>query len=273
MSKAIKQKTLHTLKKMKKSGQPISMITCYDSAFARIIAQSNIDAILIGDSMGNVVMGMDHTLQVTVDDIVHHCKSVTRVQTGCFVIADLPFGSYATVEKAIDSSVRMIKEGGAAAIKLEGGEEVCEQIRAIAQIGIPVVGHLGFTPQSLHKFGGYRVQGRGDQSSALISNAKAIEKAGAEMIVLEMVPSEVAKEVVKSVNVPVIGIGAGSEIDGQVLVLHDMLGFDMSFQPTFLKRYMQLESQIKGALDQYCQEVKSKVFPAEEHGYQNENKS
>lgn len=265
---AKRTKTLHSLQKMKNNGEPITMLTCYDSSFAKIIARANIDTILVGDSLGNVMLGHQDTLAVTLDDMIHHCRAVTRIDTGCFIICDMPFGSYtASVEHAVNNAVRLVKEGKCHAVKLEGGKAISEMVNGISNTGIAVVGHLGFTPQSVNKIGGYRVQGRGSSADVLIEDAISLEESGADMIVLEMVPATVAAKIAKSVNVPVIGIGAGSDIDGQVLVLQDMLGFDSGFNPTFLKKYLNLEGEILDAMNRYSSDVKEKRFPAEGHSY------
>lgn len=253
-----------------KQSRKISMVTCYDSAFAKIIDRTPIDMILVGDSMGNVVLGMEDTISVTLDHIVHHTRAVTNVVRNPLVVADMPFMTYkASVEQAMNNAARLVQEGGAHAVKLEGGVEICPQIKAIVDAGIPVVGHLGLTPQSINSLGGHRVQGRSETAATkMMNDAIAIEEAGAFAIVFEMIPSNLGKKVTGSLSVPTIGIGAGSEVDGQVLVLHDLLGFDEEFNPKFLKKYANLSSLVFEALSSYDREVKGGVFPGASNGYE-----
>jgi 3-methyl-2-oxobutanoate hydroxymethyltransferase len=249
----------------KAQGRRLSALTCYDSAFARLLDGTGIDVILVGDSLGNVMLGHDGTIPVTMEDMLHHTKAVARVLTRPFLCADMPFLSYnLSVEQALTNAGRLVQEGGAQAVKLEGGQAVVPQVKAITQAGIPVMGHLGLTPQSVHALGGYKVQGR-DEAAAqrLIADAKALEAAGVFALVLEMVPAALAAQVTKALKVPTIGIGAGVECDGQVLVLHDLLGFDEGFNPKFLKKYAQLGKTIRDAVTAYDQDVKSRAFPGD----------
>ncbi len=255
--------------KMKEQKEPITMVTAYDYSTAVLVESAGIDMILVGDSLGNVMLGYDTTIPVTVDDIVHHTKAVVRGVKRTFVVADMPFLSYhLSVKDALRNAGRIFQEGGAKAIKLEGGQEICDAVKAITDAGIPVVGHLGLTPQSVHQFGGYRVQGK-DASAAtkLLNDAKALEQAGAFMIVLECIPEELGKKVTEELNIPTIGIGAGVHCDGQVLVIQDLLGITQGFKPKFVKRYANIGEQIITALQSYRDEVKQRQFPAAEYSY------
>ena len=264
----VKNVTIASLMKKKSDGDRISMVTCYDSAFGRIVEDSSIDMVLVGDSLGNVVLGFDSTIPVTIDDMVHHTAAVTRVVKRPFVTADMPFMTYATVESALKNAAKLMQSGGAHGVKLEGGVSICPQVEALVAAGIPVVGHLGLTPQSVHALSGYKVQAREkDAQKRLLADAKALEDAGAFCVVLEMIPAKLAKEVSKVLTVPVIGIGAGAGCDGQVLVMHDLLGFDDAFKPKFLKKYANLSKIISEALASYDKEVKSGKFPAQEHSF------
>ena len=253
----------------KGEGRKLSVITCYDSAFARLIDQTAIDIVLVGDSLGNVVLGYENTIPVTMDHMAHHTAAVARVLTKPFLVSDMPFLSYQVeVADAVRNAGRLIKEGNAQAVKLEGGRTVAPQVKAIVEAGIPVMGHLGLTPQSLHAFGGHRVQGRGPEAGkALVEDALALEAAGAFAVVLEMVPMALAEKVSKALRIPTIGIGAGPKCDGQVLVLHDILGFDEGFNPRFLKKYAHLGKLVREAVTTYDQDVKSGVYPTEEHAF------
>jgi 3-methyl-2-oxobutanoate hydroxymethyltransferase len=267
---ADKQKsvTVASLLKKKSDGERVSMVTCYDSAFGRIVENSSIDMVLVGDSLGNVLLGYESTIPVTIADMVHHTAAVTRVVKRPFVAADMPFMSYATVDSALENAARLVQSGGAHGVKLEGGASICPQINALVSAGIPVVGHLGLTPQSVHALSGYKVQARDkDARKRLISDAKALESAGAFCVVLEMIPSSLAKAVSKELTIPTIGIGAGAGCDGQVLVMHDLLGFDDSFKPKFLKKYANLSKVISEALASYDKDVKTGKFPAAEHSF------
>jgi 3-methyl-2-oxobutanoate hydroxymethyltransferase len=248
--------------------RPVSVITCYDAAFARLIDQTDIDVVLVGDSLGNVVLGHKNTLPVTMDDMVHHTAAVARGLTRPLLVADMPFLSYnVSIEQAVTNAGRLISQGGAHAVKLEGGRAVVPAVKAIVDAGIPVMGHLGLTPQSVHKLGGYKVQGRGDAAKELLVDAKALAAAGVFSVVLEMVPSTVAAQVTAAVQVATIGIGAGPDCDGQVLVLHDILGFDAEFNPKFLKKYADVGRIVRDAVTAYDKDVKSRAFPTAEHGF------
>ena len=253
----------------KAKGEKLSMITCYDSAFAKLINLTGIDIVLVGDSVGNVMLGFDNTIPVTVDHMIHHTAAVARVLEKSFLCADMPFFSYQVSKvQALRSAGRLIQEGGAHGVKLEGGKEVASKARAIVKAGIPVMGHLGLTPQSLYALGGYRVQGRGNKAAQkFFDDAKALEDAGCFAIVLELVPAELAQHVTAAVKVPTIGIGAGVNCDGQVLVLQDMLGMDAGFKPKFLKQYASLSEIVSGALNSFDREVKQGKFPGTEHSF------
>jgi len=261
--------TIQQFARKKERGEKISMITCYDATFARLVDTSDIDAVLVGDSLGNVIQGHENTLPVTVDDIVYHTRAVTRAVQRVHVVADMPFGSYqVTRRQAVENAVRIVQHGRAHAVKLEGGVRVAETVGRLVQMGIPVMGHLGFTPQSVHGFGGYRVQGREEAAAlALLEDARALEQAGAYAVVLEMVPAALAARITAEVSLPTIGIGAGAGCDGQVLVLHDFLGLDDRFNPKFLKKYRDYATDVRAALNEYCADVAAGRFPAEEHSF------
>lgn len=260
---------IHDFTKKKLAGEKISVVTCYDHAFARLVARTSIDAILVGDSLGNVVQGLPNTLAVNVDDMIYHARAVRRGAPQAFIVVDMPFMSYQTsVEKALENAGRIIKETGADAVKLEGGKAILPQVRALVEAGIPVMGHLGFTPQSLLAFGGYKVQGKGDAAAeTLLSDAVALEKAGAFAVVLEMVPAAVAEKVSKACALATIGIGAGTATDGQVLVITDLLGMDPDFAPRFVRKYANLSSDILSALENYAAEVRDVRFPSEKETF------
>jgi 3-methyl-2-oxobutanoate hydroxymethyltransferase len=253
----------------KAEGKKISVVTCYDSSFARLVDQSPVDCVLVGDSLGNVMLGHDSTIPVTMDDMVHHTAAVARVLTKPFLVGDMPFLSYnVSVEQALMNAGRLVQQGGAQGVKVEGGRAIAAKVRAIVDAGIPVMGHLGLTPQSVHAKGGYRVQGRGDAAAqALLDDAKALEEAGAFAVVLEMVPRALAAKVTAALKIPTIGIGAGPDCDGQVLVLHDILGFDESFNPKFLKKYANLGKVVRDALLAYDRDVKGGAFPSDEQSF------
>ncbi|HNY64047.1 MAG TPA: 3-methyl-2-oxobutanoate hydroxymethyltransferase [Deltaproteobacteria bacterium] len=253
----------------KKGKERIVMVTSYDATMTRILDASDVDIILVGDSAGNVMAGMDNTLGITMDQMIYHTQCVTRVKPKALVVGDMPFLSYQTsVEDAVRNAGRFLKEAGAQAVKLEGGLRVIEQVRAIVKADIPVMGHLGLTPQSVHAFGGYKVQARGAEAAKLLmDNALALQDAGVFSMVLEGVPARVAGEVSRALEVPTIGIGAGIDCDGQVLVIQDLLGMDQTFKPKFVKQYANLFDIIKGAVDTYASEVRSGTFPGEEHSY------
>lgn len=258
---------INDFRKMKEAGEKISMLTCYDYTFARLLDQSCVDTLLIGDSLGNVYAGYENTLPVEVDDIIYHSRAVRRGAPDKFIIADLPYLSYqVSDEEAVRNAGLIIKQSNVDAVKLEGGIEFCSTVRALVRASIPVVGHLGLVPQSVHKFGGYFVQGRGEEASAkLLNDALELEKAGAFALVLEKVPEELAQRVTKELSIPVIGIGAGRYCDGQVLVITDLLGLDESFNPKFLKKYANLSETTINAVNGYSDEVKKGVFPGPEN--------
>ena len=264
-----KKVTTHALHEMKLRGEKISMLTAYDFSFAKIIDDANIDVILVGDSASNVMAGHISTLPITLDQMIYHAQSVIRAVDRALVVVDLPFGSYQGDSKeALKSSIRIMKEAGAHAIKLEGGEEVIESVKRILSAGIPVMGHLGLTPQSIFKFGTYSVRAKEEaEAEKLRTDAKLLEDAGCFGIVLEKIPAALATEVTKSLDIPVIGIGAGAGVDGQVLVLHDLLGITKEFHPRFLRRYLELYDEVKGAVEHYVQDVKSRDFPNDEEQY------
>lgn len=248
---------------------PIAMVTAYDYTFARLVELAGLDIILVGDSLGNVIQGHDTTVPVEVDDIVYHTRAVMRGNDSAHVVADLPFMSYqASVDDGMRNAGRLLKEGGAQAVKLEGGRSVAPLVKRMTEAGIPVVGHLGLTPQSVHATGGYRVQGKGEEAAReLLADARALEEAGAYLLVLEMVPTDLARRVTETLSIPTIGIGAGPHTSGQVLVIQDLLGMNADFKPRFVKRFAHLEESIVGALSEYGDEVREKAFPDDEHSY------
>ncbi|HTO15031.1 MAG TPA: 3-methyl-2-oxobutanoate hydroxymethyltransferase [Edaphocola sp.] len=265
----LKKVTTHSLQKMKESGEKISMITAYDFAFAGIFDEAGIDIILIGDSASNTMMGYETTLPITLDQMIFMAGSVVRAAKRCFVVCDLPFGSYQGDSKeALKSSIRIMKESGAHAVKLEGGVEVCDSISRIVGSGIPVMAHLGLTPQSIYKFGTYAVRAKEEEEAELlIKNALKVQEAGAFSLILEKIPAKLGKRVADELSIPVIGIGAGGDVDGQVLVMHDLLGITKDFSPRFLRRYANLRENINSAVIQYISDVKSKDFPNEKEQY------
>jgi 3-methyl-2-oxobutanoate hydroxymethyltransferase len=245
------------------------MLTSYDYSMARIVDDAGIDIILVGDSASNVMAGHETTLPITLDQMIYHAQGVVRAAKRCLVVVDIPFGSYQGNSRiALDSAIRIMKESGAHAVKMEGGEEIKESITRILSAGIPVMGHLGLTPQSIYKFGTYTVRAKEEEEAdKLKQDAKILESAGCFAIVLEKIPAKLATEVAKSVSIPIIGIGAGGDVDGQVLVVHDMLGINNEFQPRFLRKYANLYDTIKGAVDSYIKDVKSNDFPNEKEQY------
>ena len=261
--------SIPALGEMKKRGENISMLTAYDYPTARLLDEAGVDVLLVGDSLGMVVLGYDSTVHVTLEEMIHHIKAVVRGAQRALVIGDLPFGSYNEgPSQAIRSATRLIKEGGCAAVKLEGGIEMAPTVRAVANAGIPVVGHVGLLPQTATKVGGFKVQGRtAEDALALFESGRALEKAGAFMIVIEAVPAPVGMLLSRSLTVPIIGIGAGAGCDGQVLVTPDMLGLQEALTPRYLKRYAHLASAVEDAVRRYVSEVKAGTFPAEEHTY------
>jgi 3-methyl-2-oxobutanoate hydroxymethyltransferase len=269
VNKEVKKVTTNTLQKMKVAGEKISMLTAYDFSFARIIDNAGIDIILVGDSASNVMAGHETTLPVTLDHMIYHASSVIRGVNRCLVVVDMPFGSYqSNSDIALASAIRIMKETGAHCIKLEGGEEVIDSVKRIVSAGIPVMGHLGLTPQSIYKFGTYTVRAKEeDEANKLRRDAKILEKAGCFAIVLEKIPAQLAKEVTENLQIPTIGIGAGMYCDGQVLVMHDMLGINTEFKPRFLRQYLNLSEQVTTAVQQYISDVKGKSFPNENEQY------
>jgi 3-methyl-2-oxobutanoate hydroxymethyltransferase len=267
--KEYKKITTHSIQEMKLRGEKISMLTAYDFSMAKIFDEAKIDVLLVGDSASNVMHGHETTLPITLDQMISHAASVIKAVNRCLVVVDLPFGSYqGNSKEALNSSIRIMKEAEAHAVKLEGGEEVVESIKRILTAGIPVMGHLGLTPQSIYKFGTYEVRAKEDlEAQKLLHDAKLLEEAGCFAIVLEKIPSKLAKQVTELVKIPVIGIGAGSDVDGQVLVSHDLLGINKDFSPKFLRRYLNLFDEIKGAVEQYVADVKSVDFPNEKEQY------
>jgi 3-methyl-2-oxobutanoate hydroxymethyltransferase len=261
--------TVPDISKKKQNGEKITSLTAYDYCFARILDAAGVDIILVGDSLGSVVQGRQSTLPVTLDDVIYHTRAVARGTKRALVVADMPFLSFQiTIEEAKRNAGRCLQEGGAEAVKLEGGVEMIETIESIVEIGIPVMGHVGLTPQSVHAFGGYKVQGREqDQREKIIQDAMSVEEGGAFAVVLEGIPLELAREITRRLSIPTIGIGAGIHCDGQVLVAHDMLGlFDM-YRPKFVKRYAELGSLMGDAFKSFIAEVKEGKFPGEEHSF------
>jgi 3-methyl-2-oxobutanoate hydroxymethyltransferase len=274
----MKQITTTSLAKMKARGEKVVMVTAYDYPTACLVDEAGVDVVLVGDSLGMVMLGYETTLPVTIEDMLHHTKAVVRGVKRALVVADLPFLTYQTgPEDATRNAGRIIKEGGATAVKLEGGIEVCPQVHTLVSAGIPVVGHVGLTPQSIHVFGGYKLQGRGEQAAQkLLADARALEEAGIFCLVLECIPDDVAARISEALTIPTVGIGAGARCDGQVLVLHDLLGITSQLKnasgepihpPRFVKEYAHLGETIRGAVRQYSEEVRSGSFPATEHTF------
>ncbi|MBC7333001.1 MAG: 3-methyl-2-oxobutanoate hydroxymethyltransferase [Actinobacteria bacterium] len=266
---AIQRVSVNKLFEMKRTGEKIAMLTAYDYLMASQLDECGIDIILVGDSVGNVLLGYEDTIPVTMDEMIHHCKAVTRGVKRAMVVGDMPFMSYqASLEEAVHNAGRFLKEAGAQAVKVEGGEEVLEAIKKIIDSGIPVMGHLGLTPQSVHKFGGYGVRGQSEEeASKILRDAKKLEEVGVFSIVLEKVPAELSRRITEELSIPTIGIGAGVFCDGQVLVTHDMLGLFEKFKPKFSKRYANLAEEIKRCYREYIEEVKTGKFPTDEHSY------
>jgi 3-methyl-2-oxobutanoate hydroxymethyltransferase len=269
VQKEVKRVTTHILQSLKAKGEPISMLTAYDYSMARIIDEAGIDIILVGDSASNVMAGHETTLPITLEQMIYHAQSVVRAVKRSLVVVDLPFGSYqGNSRKALDSAIRIMKESGAHAVKLEGGEEIQESVIRILSAGVPVMGHLGLTPQSIYKFGTYVVRAKEkDEAEKLKKDAKLLEELGCFAIVIEKVPANLTKEVSERIDIPIIGIGAGPHADGQVLVTHDLLGLTKDFHPRFLRRYLNLFSEVKGAVKSYIKDVKSGDFPNEKEMY------
>ncbi|OQB62716.1 MAG: 3-methyl-2-oxobutanoate hydroxymethyltransferase [Bacteroidetes bacterium ADurb.Bin141] len=265
----VKKITTHVLQEMKRNGEKIAMLTAYDFSLARILDHAGIDVLLVGDSASNVMAGHETTLPITLDQMIYHASSVVRAVQRALVVVDLPFGSYqGNSKEALQSAIRIMKESGAHAVKLEGGREVKESIERILTAGVPVMGHLGLTPQSIYKFGTYVVRAREeDEAQRLVEDAHTLEQAGCFAIVLEKIPATLAARVAQEVKIPIIGIGAGNGVDGQVLVLHDMLGINNEFHPRFLRRYLNLYDEIKSATGRYIADVKNHDFPNEKEQY------
>lgn len=267
------KKTVSTFQKAKENGEKVTMLTAYDYSTAKLMDEAGIDSILIGDSLGNVMLGYEDTISVTMEDIIHHTAAVARGAKEAMIVADMPFMSYQTsVYDAVVNAGRIMKEGRANAVKLEGGVSVCPQIKAITSAGIPVVAHLGLTPQSINVFGGYKVQGKSEAAAKqLLEDALAVQEAGAFAVVLECVPSKLAALLTEKLSIVTIGIGAGNECDGQVLVYQDMLGMFSDYVPKFVKQFANVGEVMKQAFADYKKEVSEGVFPAEEHGYKIED--
>jgi 3-methyl-2-oxobutanoate hydroxymethyltransferase len=269
MSLDYKRVTTNVLQEMKTNNEKITMLTSYDYTLAKIVDNAGIDVILVGDSASNVMAGHETTLPITLDNMIYHASSVVRAAKRSLVVVDLPFGSYQGDSKvALESSIRIMKESGAHAVKLEGGSEIIESVERILTAGIPVMGHLGLTPQSIYKFGTYTVRAKeNSEAKKLLEDANTLEKAGCFSIVLEKIPAQLAKKVAIKLNIPVIGIGAGVDVDGQVLVLHDMLGMTHEFNPRFLRRYLNLFEEISKAIQNYAEDVKGEKFPNKKEEY------
>lgn len=261
--------TVTTILKQKQEGKKISMLTCYDYSTAKLMEEAGVNMILVGDSLGNTMLGYEDTLQVTMEDMIHHCAAVSRGIKNILLVCDMPFMSYQTsVYDAVVNAGRLVKEGHANMVKLEGGKEVCPQIEAIVKASIPVCAHLGLTPQSINSFGGYKVQGKTEAAAKkLLEDAYAVQEAGASAVVLEGVPAKLAKLVTEKLTIPTIGIGAGSDCDGQVLVYQDMLGMFSDYVPKFVKQFATVGEVMKSAFKDYIEEIQDGTFPAEEHTY------
>lgn len=265
----VRKITTHVLHEMKLRGEKIAMLTAYDYSMAKIIDQAGIDIILVGDSASNVMAGHQTTLPITLDEMIYHASSVVRAVDRALIVVDLPFGSYQGNSKlALSAAIRIMKETGAHAVKLEGGAEIKESVERILSAGIPVLGHLGLTPQSIHKFGTYVVRAKEEEEAKkLVEDAHLLEDAGCFGVVLEKIPANLAGKVAKELRIPIIGIGAGGQVDGQVLVIHDMLGITQEFSPRFLRRYLNLAEEMKGAVSNYINDVRSMDFPNESESY------
>ena len=265
----VKKVTTHTLLKMKANGEKISMLTAYDFSFAKIIDEAGIDVILVGDSASNVMAGHETTLPITLDQMIYHAQSVVRGINRCLVVVDMPFGTYqSNSDVALASAIKIMKETGAHSIKLEGGEEVIDSIKKIVSAGIPVMGHLGLTPQSIYKFGTYTVRAKEEvEAEKLKQDILLLQQAGCFAVVLEKIPAALAKQVSESVSIPTIGIGAGNDCDGQVLVMHDMLGINTEFKPRFLRQYLNINEQATKAVQQYISDIKNGNFPNVNESY------
>ncbi len=267
--------TVPQLGRLKREGQAITMVTAYDATFARLVDEAGVDVILVGDSLGMVMQGHPHTLEVTLEQMAYHARCVRRAVTRAHLVVDMPFMTYqVSPEQALLSAGRLVQEGGAEAVKLEGGARCIDAVRKIVSAGIPVMGHLGLTPQSVHEFGGFRVQARGqDAAERLRQDALALQEAGIYSLVLEGIPATLAKEVSASLTIPTIGIGAGVGCDGQVLVMQDLLGLDDRFKPRFVKRYAELAGVVRGAFAEFVRDVRARTYPGEEHSFTSEHRS
>jgi 3-methyl-2-oxobutanoate hydroxymethyltransferase len=265
----IRRVTTHILQEMKERGEKISMLTSYDFSMAKIIDSAGIDVILVGDSASNVMAGHETTLPITLDQMIYHATGVVRAASRALIVVDIPFGSYqGSSSEALRSAIRIMKESGAHAVKMEGGIEIRESVVRVLSAGVPVMGHLGLTPQSIYKFGTYTVRAREEEEAAkLMNDAKLLEELGCFGIVLEKIPSQLAKKVAENIKIPVIGIGAGPHVDGQVLVMHDMLGINKDFNPRFLRRYADLHDIITRAVNNYINDIKKEKFPNEQESY------
>ena len=261
--------TIHTLQRMKAASEKITMLTCYDATFARLLDDAGVDVMLVGDSLGMVVQGHTTTLPVTLDEVIYHTRAVVRGSRRAQIVGDMPFMSYQTsVEDAMRSAGRLVKEGGAEAVKLEGGAQHAELVHRLVATGIPVMGHIGLTPQSVHQMGGFKVQGRDCEGARrLVDDARTLEQAGAYALVLEGIPLELAREITDSISIPTIGIGAGVHCDGQVLVIYDLLGMNEDFKPRFVRRYENLAVRVRTAVDEYSDDVRSARFPSEDESF------
>jgi len=260
--------TILDLQRMKAENQKITMLTAYDFTMARLVDMAGVDVVLVGDSLGMVMQGLDNTLPVTLDHMIYHARAVARGLKRAHMVIDMPFMTYHSRQQALDNVARVMREGGGESVKLEGGQEMAETVEAITRCGIPVMGHIGLTPQSVHAMGGFKVQGReASQANRIREDALALEQAGAYAIVLEGIPMELAADISSSLSIPTIGIGAGVGCDGQVLVINDVLGMDDGFKPKFVKRYANLQQQIIGSVQEYLSEVRTGAFPDEAHSF------
>ena len=264
--------TVSSLQKFKRENRKITMLTAYDATFARLLDEAGVDVLLVGDSLGMVIQGNENTLPVTLDEMIYHSRAVARGSQRAHIVGDMPFMSYqASAEQAMQSAGRMLKEGGAHAVKMEGGVELAETVHKLVRAGIPVMGHVGLTPQSVHAMGGFKVQGKtADAAARIRDDAHALQEAGAYSIVLEGIPSPLAAEITGSLDIPTIGIGAGAACDGQVLVIYDLLGMNDAFKPKFVKRYEHFAQRIRGAATEYIEEVRKGEFPTAEHSFSGE---
>jgi 3-methyl-2-oxobutanoate hydroxymethyltransferase len=264
-----RRRTILDIQEMQAKGEKIAVLTAYDYSLARLVDRGGVDVVLVGDSVGSIVSGYDTTLPVTMEEMLYHTRAVVRGTEGPLVVADLPFLSYQVdLREARLNAGRLIKEGGAQAVKLEGGENIADTLRAIVEMDIPVMGHIGLTPQSVHRMGGYKVQGRQEeQARQLLADARAVEAAGAFSLVLEGIPASLAKQITEAVAIPTIGIGAGVHCDGQVLVLHDILGLCEKYSPKFVKKYADVSAPILAGIEEYVREVKEGKFPGDEHSF------